>query len=296
MTTHILKNDTLMIELKEQGAELTSILDHRTNTQYLWKADPTYWRRHSPILFPIVGSLKNKSYSYQGQAYSLPQHGFARDMMFTLINQTENEIWFSLDATEDTRKVYPFNFTLELGYRLEGRTITAFWRVINKDQSIMYFSIGGHPAFNCPLKQGEEQSDYYISFDTEQPIHYLHVDETGFVNKKPFEQQNVLTTDHGVIPIDPHMFDYDALIIENNQCHQVSFLDAAKKPYLSVSFDAPLFGIWSPPKKKAPFICVEPWYGLCDANDFEGTLEEKEWINLLEAGKTFEASYRIDIV
>jgi len=296
MSTYKLKNDSLTIQMDELGAELTSILDHQTNTQYLWNADPTYWKRHSPILFPIVGSLRNNSFSYEGQTYSLPQHGFARDMNFTLINQTETETWFSLDATVETKKVYPFDFRLEVGYRLEGRTITALWKVINKAQSKMYFSIGGHPAFHFPLKHEEGLGDSFVNFHTDKPLHYLHVDDISFVKRKPLKQLNVLPTDRGILPIDPHIFDYDALIIEEHQCHQISLLDTAKKPYLSVSFDTPLFGLWSPPGKNAPFICIEPWYGRCDANDFEGTLEEREWGNLLEAEGTFEASYRIEIL
>jgi len=295
MSIYLLKNDYLTIHMDELGAELTSILDNHTETEYLWNADPAYWKCHSPILFPFVGKLKNKTYEYQGQVYSMSPHGFARDMNFTLLSQTENEIWFSLEATDETKQVYPFHFQLEVGYRLQGRTITVLWKVINKDQSTMYFSIGAHPAFYCPLDPTAEQEDYYISFHTNNPIHYLHIDENGLVKNKPKKQQNVLTTDQGIIPVDPHMFDYDALIIEENQCHQVSLLDPYKHPYLTVKFDAPLFGIWSPARKNAPFLCIEPWYGRCDANDFEGTLEERKWGNSLEAGKTFEASYTIEI-
>jgi galactose mutarotase-like enzyme len=225
----------------------------------------------------------------------MSQHGFARDMEFTLISKSDQEIWLSLDATKETYEKYPFWFRLELGYRLEGSTITALWRVINQDNKTMYFSIGGHPAFMCPLDGKGEQRDYYLQFDTDKPLHYLLINEEGMAVKKPFEQQEVLETDHGILAIDPHMFDRDALIIEQNQCHEVSFLDSTKKPYLTVSFDAPLFGLWSPAGKNAPFFFIEPWYGRCDSSDFTGTLEEREWGNVLEAGKQFEASYTITI-
>jgi galactose mutarotase-like enzyme len=295
MSTYKLKNDFLTIQMDELGAELTSILANQTKTEYLWNADPMYWKRHSPILFPIVGSLNDNLYTYQGQTYSLPQHGFARDMNFALISHTENEIWFSLDATPETKKVYPFDFRLELGYRLEGKKITVLWKVINKGQSPMYFSIGGHPGFHCPLNQSEEQNNYFISFHTEKPLHYLHVNDLSFAKRKPLEQQKLLATDHGVLPIDAHMFDYDALILEEDQCHQVSLLDAEKKPYVTVSFDAPLFGIWSPSGNNAPFICIEPWYGRCDAADFTGTFEDRQWGNSLDANEVFEANYKIEI-
>lgn len=295
MARHTLQNEILTIQINELGAELTSIKDNQTNIEYLWNGDPAYWKRHAPILFPFVGSLKNKSYRYDGKTYPMSQHGFARDMEFTLMNKSDHEVWLSLEATKETLEKYPFQFRLELGYRLDGRTITVLWRVLNQDNKTMYFSIGGHPAFMCPLNGKGEQKDYYLQFDTNQPLHYLLINEEGMAVKKPFEQQEILETDNGILAIDPHMFDRDALIIEQNQCHEVSLLDPSKKPYLTVSFDAPLFGLWSPAGKNAPFICIEPWYGRCDSSDFDGTLEDREWGNVLEAGNAFEANYTITI-
>lgn len=289
---YILKNDSLTIQFDDLGAELTSIVENQSDTQYLWNADPVYWKRHSPILFPFVGALKNKSYTYQGKTYPMVQHGFARDMHFNLVKQSDDEIWFCLESTPQTLEVYPFKFRLELGYRLKGREITVLWKVINIGAEKMYFSIGGHPAFRCPLNRYDHQIDCYISFDTKEAIRYMHVNEKGLLKRRPKHQ---LTTDSGKLPIDLHMFDYDALIIEGNQCHEVSLLNPSRIPYLSVKFDAPLFGMWSPAGKNAPFICIEPWYGRCDANDFKGSLEEREWGNCLQAGAIFEASYKIEI-
>ncbi len=295
MSTYLLKNKTLTLEINVLGAELTAITDHNTKTEYLWNGDPAYWKRHSPVLFPVVGSLKNQSYTYKEQVYTMPQHGFARDMEFQLIRKTDSEVRLRLEATRDTKKVYPFDFALEIGYRLTGRKITVMWKVINKDTASMYFNIGAHPAFMCPLKKGQSQSDYYISFDNRKPIHYLLINENGLAVKKPKEEQPILNTENGLLPITSHLFDRDALIIENNQSHCVSLLNSEKKPYITVRFDAPLFGLWSPAGKNAPFICIEPWYGRCDSSDFNGSIEEKEWGNHIEAGKEFKASYTIDI-
>lgn len=294
MSQHILKNQHLTVILEEHGAELTSIMDNTTGIHYLWNADPAYWKRHAPVLFPFVGSLQNKSYIYQDRLYPSLQHGFARDMDFQVISNTDHEIWFSLEANEDTRRIYPFEFRLELGYRLECRKLTCSWRVINQGASVMYFSIGGHPAFNCPPDNGENQSAYYISFDTKDPIRYYLIDQNGLV-EKDMSRDNILLTEQGIMPIHRHLFDHDALIIENHQSHRVSLLTPDKSPYLTVSFDAPLFGLWSPAKKNAPFVCIEPWYGRCDASDFHGTLEEREYGNILGAGESFEAAYSIEI-
>jgi galactose mutarotase-like enzyme len=295
MEQHILKSNTLTLKMNEHGAELVSIYNHLTNTEYLWNADPLYWKRSSPILFPFVGTLNNKSYTYNGQNYSMDPHGFARDMRFSLLCKSEDEIWFSLDATEETQKTYPFLFRLEIGYRLEERKITVLWRVINRGESTMYFSIGAHPAFMCPLNSDEKQSDYSLLFDNKEPLRYLLINDKSLTVKKPKDQQELLITDSGIVPIHPHMFDQDALIIEDNQSHQVSLLTPDKKSYVTVTFDAPLFGLWSPAGKHAPFVCIEPWYGRCDSEDFNGTLEEREWGNQLEANGIFEANYTIEI-
>lgn len=296
MNTFTLKNDELTLTINQLGAELSSIKDNKTGQEYLWNADPTYWKRHSPILFPIVGSLKNQSYRYDDEVYSMSQHGFARDMEFTFFKLTKTEIWFQLEANEETLKMYPFEFTLEVGYQLIDRSITVMWKVVNTDSKKMYFSIGAHPAFLCPLNTNEKQSDYSIAFGTKKPIRYLTIDSNGLVIKKPETNQDTLPTNHGLLPIHPNLFDQDALIIENSGCHKVSLVTPDKKPYVTVSFDTPLFGLWSPAKINAPFVCIEPWYGRCDSNDFDGDLEDREWGNSLDIGKVFETSYTIDIL
>lgn len=293
---YYIKNDIITISVNELGAELSSIKHNKTNKEYLWDGDPTFWRRQSPILFPFVGSSKNKAYTYQGQTYSMMQHGFARDLNFKLIRHTKDEIWFGLDYNEETLLIYPFQFRLELGYRLTENRVHVMWRVKNNDKKTMYFSIGGHPAFHCPISSGLNQEDYYLDFHVEKPIDYLLVNmENGLEVKSKPNSHHILTTDHGIIPIVPHMFDNDALIIENHQCDKISLLNPDKTPYLTVSFDAPLFGIWSPARKKAPFVCIEPWFGRCDSEDFDGTLEEKDFINMLEPDTLFETGYVIEL-
>ena len=295
MAIYSLENDNLSIQVDEQGAELTSIFHRRNQTEYLWNGNPNYWKRQAPILFPIVGSLKNKCYTYQGKTYSLPQHGFARDRKHSFVRKTDNELWFSLQADEETKKVYPFDFNLELGYRLEDTTVTVLWKVTNTGDTPLYFSIGGHPAFLCPLDPTRQQSEYYLGFDQKEPLHYLLVNEEGLEVKQSSAEQSILVTTQGCVPINEHMFDNDALIVEEDQCHKVSLLHPDRTPYLTVTFDAPLFGLWSPAKKNAPFVCIEPWYGRCDASDFTGELEDREYGNCLATGGTFDASYSIFI-
>lgn len=295
MSFHTLKNEELTLTFSDAGAELQAITDTKTGKEYLWNADPAYWKRISPVLFPIVGNLKNKTYSYQGQNYSLPQHGFARDMEFALLESTENSLSFLLESSNETLEVYPFPFQLIIRYTLIKRTVTVTWEVKNSGEESMYFSIGGHPAFLCPINPEDKQTDYYFSFDSNTPITVSKVSENGLIVKDSSLSPVIIPLQDGLLPIDSHLFDDDALVIENNQYHSVSLLTPDKKPYVTVAFDAPLFGLWSPTKKNAPFVCIEPWYGRCDSEDYNGTLENREWGNVLEAGKIFQKSYTITI-
>lgn len=287
----ILENEYLQVTVKEQGAELSSIVNKETGTEYMWNADPAYWKRTAPVLFPVVGSLKQKQFLYESKAYPMGQHGFARDMRFEFVHEESDgaTLWYSLKSSKETLEKYPFSFELRVGYHLEGKKLQVMWQVKNTDDKTMYFSIGGHPAFMCPLDGRGKQTDYYIAFDTEKDLLYSKIDENGLV-----EQENlVLSTEGGMMPVREGLFDEDALIIEHHQAHRVSLCGSDKKPYLTVEFDAPLFGLWSPAGKNAPFICIEPWYGRCDKESFSGTLKEREYGNVLAPGDIFDKSFSI---
>ena len=285
----ILENEELRIEINRFGAELARIYGKRNDTEYLWSADPKYWKRSSPVLFPFVGSLKNKEYRFEGKTYPMGQHGFARDMEFVIDSQSESEAWFSLTSNEETLEKYPFEFVLRVGYQLQGKELKVLWQVENPAQKEMYFSIGGHPAFMCPLKQEGKQSEYYLKFDSAKPLSYGLVNEQGLM----METEEILQTENGIVKITDNMFDRDALVIERRQATAVSLCTPDQKEYLTVRFDAPLFGVWSPAGKGAPFICIEPWYGRCDRATFNGSLEERENGNTLKAQETFKTEYVI---
>lgn len=290
MAVYTLQNQDITIQIASFGAELKSLLDNGTGTEYMWCADPAYWKRTSPVLFPVVGAYKNNESRYRGKTYSLPQHGFARDMEFTLLSQTGDSIRFVLEDTEETRAKYPFAFRLEIGYAISGRTVQVSWQVSNPAQESMYFSIGGHPAFRCPIKEGETQADYSLAFDVPGPLKSRLLGKGGVSDT--FKSYPL---SEGRMQITGDLFDGDALILENHQAREVSLVNPAGEIYLTVSFDAPLFGIWSPPKKQAPFVCIEPWYGRADHEKFQGELDQREWGNELAPGETFEASYQIQI-
>lgn len=284
-----IRNESLTLEIDAHGAEMKSLTDNRTGQEYLWCGDAAYWGRTSPVLFPLVGNYREKQSCFDGKWYSLSQHGFARDMDFELVSEKGDEIWFALEDSPETLEKYPFGFRLELGYRLQGRAVEVLWKVTNKNDREMYFSIGGHPAFNCPLREGEKQTDYRIGFDTCEPLTASVLDENGTVS----ERTKVLELTDGMLQITDSLFDEDALIVEHDQAHKVALYTPEGEKYLEVKFEAPLFGIWSPAGKHASFVCIEPWYGRSDRADFGQKLEEREWGNVLKAGEVFTAAYQI---
>ena len=285
-----ISNDRITIQVDSMGAELKSLKEVSAGREYMWNADPRYWKRTSPVLFPLVGGVKDGVFRVDGSEYRMGQHGFARDMEFRLKSQVAHEIWFLLESDEETMRRYPYPFALEIGYELSERTVRVKWRVRNPAEDKLYFSIGGHPAFLCPIREGTKQSDYRLQFDTQSEI-VSSVLENGLVSGEKVRY----ALQDGVLPVTEHLFDRDALVIEHDQAHRVSLVTPEGRAYLTVAFDAPLFGVWSPPKKNAPFICIEPWYGRCDSAGYGGEWREREWIQTLGAGKIFEASYDITV-
>ena len=288
--TYSIQNEALTIRIHQKGAELCSIQD-QAGTEFLFQADPTYWARSAPVLFPFVGSLRDKAFSYEGKRYPMGQHGFARDLDFSLVSQQKEEIWFQLASSPQTLERYPMPFVLEAGYRLEGSAIRVMWKVKNpSDTQPLYFSIGAHPAFLCP-PEGGGMAGCYLGFDAGKDLSYRLLNGQGLGT----EQTHRLALEDGLVRIEPAMFDRDALIVEGKQAGAVWLADREKRPFVKVEFDAPLFGIWSPAGKNAPFVCIEPWYGRCDAADFSGTLEQREYGNCVAPGGAFQAEYRMMI-
>lgn len=291
---YTLENEKLKIEISSFGAELQSIINKENGKEYLWNGNKEFWGRRSPVLFPFVGALKDKQYIWKNKIYSIGQHGFARDMEFNYAFQNESEIWFNLSSNDETLVKYPFEFSLDIGYRIVKNTIKVMWKVINNGIEEMYFSIGAHPAFLVPINDNEKRENCFIKFNTLSDLKNTGL-EAGCVNKNN-EVNGTIKLDNGFLKIDKDLFKYDALIIENNQANQVSLCDENKNEYLKVSFEAPLFGVWSPYKDECPFVCIEPWYGRADDKNFAGSLEDREWQNKLKPKEVFEKSYLIDIV
>ena len=291
MATCTIKNERLSVTIAAHGAELSSIYDKANDRELVWQADPAFWNRHAPVLFPKVGKYYGGHFTYNGTDYPMGQHGFARDTEFEQAASGENFVTYRLCADEESKKVYPFDFVLEITHRLNGNRLTVEWNVKNTDNKEMYFTIGGHPAFNVNVLPDTDFEDYSLVFkEGTEKLSYVLLDaESGTaIGDKVYELE--LTDSKYALKKD--MFDKDALVFDGGQIEWAALALPDGKPYIALeSKGFPNFGIWSKPG--APYVCLEPWCGRCDNKGFEGEISEKPGIIALKAGETFKKSYDI---
>ena len=284
-----MENDVLSVEIAEHGAELTKLYNKKTGTDLLWDAEPQFWKRHSPVLFPNVGKTYKNRVLINGTQYPTSQHGFARDNVFTCIEAANEKASFMFRSSEETKEVYPFDFELYISYRLKKNVIEVEWEIKNQSEETIYFTIGGHPAIHF-AKENETKADYRLYFPEKDHLNYILVDiaEGGADPKKVYEMK----LEDGYYPLTEELFERDALIFDENQIEEVWISHKDGTPYVGMKCEGfPNFGIWS--VKDAPFVCLEPWMGRCDDVGFEGDISEKPGINSVESGGTFEKSYQI---
>lgn len=289
-----LHNAYLTIDVAEHGAELTSIRTKKR--EYLWQADPEYWARHSPVLFPIVGNVYDKTFRIDDKPYTMGQHGFARDSDFTVISHTDDEVWMRLESNEDTRKLFPSDFCLEIGYRLHDNSVDVMWRVTNPSTSDdLHFQIGAHPAFYWPEHDPESYERGYFGFDAKGSLVSRQLIGKGCVS--PTGIFPVELDSDGLFPLTDETFDViDTIILERSQVSHVTLCDLQRRPMIALHFEHPVVGLWSPPGRRAPFVCIEPWFGRCDTYGYEGEFRDRDWMNHLAPGEIFNSTYTIEVL
>lgn len=284
-----IENDFLSIEIALMGAELKTIFHKKKKKEYLWQGSSEWWPRRAPVLFPVIGKLNDNSYTTNGKAFSLSQHGFARDKEFSVYEKSENRIVFFLRSDDALLKIYPYSFTLKIIYTLEGSTLHVGYEVKNDSAQLMYFSIGAHPGFRCPLNEGETFSDYYLEFEKAETLDRHLLDEGVFNGKT----ERILT-DQQILNLNYELFIKDAIVFKNIQSSFLVLKSKSSDYFLKFEFPGfPYLGIWTKPN--APFLCIEPWCGLADNKGFSGELKGKEGIIELGEDKTFSKSYSITV-
>ena len=286
----ILENENIKISTSTFGGELNNLTLKKDNTEYLWNGDEKYWKYHSPILFPIVGKVLNNKYRAEGNEYELPQHGLARTREFTMIEKDDNHIVFELLWSEDTLKIYPYKFSLRLSYELLDNGVKVLYNVKNLDNKDIYFSIGGHPAFMCPLLDGEKFEDYYFEFNEKEDISLMELDtDKGYFTGNTKEFLN----NSNIINLNLELFKFDALVFNNLKSNLISLKSHKNNKELVMDFSGfPYLALWTKPTG-APFICIEPWYGHADYFNFTGELKDKAGIEMLPINGEFNAEYKL---
>ncbi len=297
-TLFTLENDELLVTVARRGAELTRIYDKKADREVLWCAEPSVWNRHAPVLFPFVGKCYEGAYVHDGKEYGMTPHGFARDMDFEPLLCDMDECWFRLKDTPETYEKYPFHFEVEIGHRLEGRTIEVMWKVANTDSGEMLFMMGGHPAFQVP--EGKNIYDFTFEFNRRgcregqftDCLHYLAPNANGYEKE---ELQGNLKLSEGRVPLTKGFFDTAlTYMFDEAQVSSVSLM-VDGSPYVTLECsDFPYLGIWTMEATHL-FVCLEPWYGICASDGYKGELKERRGIISLPGWENWQKSYRIRV-
>jgi galactose mutarotase-like enzyme len=289
---HIIESEDLQVEINSIGMEISSIQSKLSKQEYLWQGDPSIWEGQAPVLFPIVGALKDGFTKYNGNEYRIPKHGLVRNSdQVKLLEATTDSLRFGMFWNTETLKKYPFKFELEILFKLEGKTITISHLIRNQGEEEMLYSIGGHPAFNCPLREGEKYEEYELKFAEKENDSTWLIDQAGLVSGK----QKPTLNNTEILSLHKNLFNQDALIFKNLKSREVTLQHRKKGGIISVEFsDFDYLGIWAKPN--APFVCIEPWLGIADSADSNQNLKEKEGILLLSPGQSDKKSYAITVL
>lgn len=285
-----LQNNHISISVNPMGAELQSIYCKDNQLEYLWNGDPVFWGKKSPVLFPIVGGLKNNTYKHKGTSYQLSRHGFAREMEFTLSSKTKDSIGFTLDANKQTLEQYPFLFRFVITYSIHKNVLSCNYQVTNLDIKPMFFSVGAHPAFKVPLIDGTDFEDYHLLFGALETAGQWPLSPEGLIKESPipfFDNNNR-------IDLAKDLFYGDALVFKQLKSTTISLLNSKNKYGFTFQYHQfPYMGIWS--AKNANFVCIEPWCGIADSVDATGELNQKEGINVLIPGEAFSRTWSVEL-
>lgn len=285
-------NNNLYVTIDSMGAQILSLKDIH-GSEYIWQGDPKYWKGRAPILFPIVGALRNNKTIIDGSEHSMPRHGIARISEFKLCSKLTDQAVFKLSANEQTYKSYPFDFELQVSYELIETTLAVVFTVINKDLNDMPFTLGFHPGLNIPIEPGENFSDYILKFPLKETCDSPLLDpDTSLIDDKNrvriLENQSHLQLKH-------ELFYNDALILENLKSRSVSAFSMVSGRGIKVDFDGfDYLGLWQP--KDAPFLCIEPWTGTATLNSESDIFTQKRGMRLLKSGQSHQLTVKITII
>jgi galactose mutarotase-like enzyme len=283
-----IENENLQIDINAKGAELQSIYHKQTQLQSMWSGDAKFWGKKSPVLFPIVGTLKEDTFYYSNDAYELTRHGFAREMEFAPVSPSKDSITLRLQNTEETLIKFPFDFIFDITYALAANRLIVTYIITNTGIGPMYFAVGGHPAFKVPLVDSNAYNDYYLEFNKLEFAGRWPISKDGLIEAEPLP----LLNHTNILLLTKELFAKDALVFKGLSSNSVMLKTNKDKHGLSFDFTGfPYLGIWA--AKDADFVCIEPWCGIADSVNTDQQLAHKEGIQLLQPTKNFERSWSV---
>ncbi len=283
-----IKADRLAIKVSTKGAELQS-LKNQEGTELLWQGDPQYWEGQSPLLFPFPGKSWQDILRIDEEEYTMPKHGFASGMEFEVVNHGENTITLKLTDTPETLEMYPYHFRLEVTYTVVGSALNVNWKVLNKSPRTMYFMIGAHPAFNLPEFNPKDAVHGYL-YTTDAPDMKSHVVlPDGYCHP----ETETVELENGMLPLTNHTFDCDTILDQTGRFREIILMSKKRSPLVRVSFHMPVIAIWAPCGGNAPFVCIEPWHGICDNFEQPCQLKDRNHITALLPADTWSNTYTI---
>lgn len=273
-----------MASIDSLGAQLISMKD-RSGKEYIWQRDPAFWSGCSPLLFPAVGNCRNGRTVFDGAWYDMTKHGFCREADFDVAEQTDSSAVFRLTASDRTRRFYPYDFVLSLAYRLTGGVLSMDYIVENREAGkTMYYCLGAHPGFNCPMEEGESFEDYMLEFEKEECARSTVYD----IENLQFDPSLTgITLDHSrTLPLSPELFRQDAVYFDQIASRKVSLIHQRTRAGVEVSYPGfETVAFWTPYGNNAPFLCIEPWNGSAIWADEDDDFAHKRHVQVLDHGQ-----------
>jgi galactose mutarotase-like enzyme len=287
---YIIENEFLKATFKSRCGELCSLVNKLTGIEHIWQANPEIWPWHAPVLFPIVGGLKDDTLHAEGSSYRLSRHGFFRNSIPEVENHTSTNVTFLLISNVETLAIYPYQFEFRVRFSLDGTHLKQEFSVKNIDSKTIFFALGGHPAFTVPFNNGENYSDYYLEFEHSERLDRCMLSKDGLFT----EVTEPVLVGGNILPLNYSLFDKDALVFKSIESRMVTIRSHSHSSFLKVEFqDFPYLGLWAKPG--ADFVCIEPWIGCADSEKGHKDISEKELVQDVAPNEEFSAHFTISI-